>query len=82
MQQSVDAFFKLDERTIVGKIADFSGDLFADWILPFDFVPRIILSLLHTQRHLLASFVDPENRNRNLVTDVDQLTWVINTLDP
>ena len=82
VQQAIDAFFQFDERTVVGKVANLSGDLFAGWVLLFDFVPRVLLSLLHAQRHLLARFVDAKNADIDLIANVDQFAWMVNTLDP
>ena len=82
VQQSVDALFQLDERTVVGKVANLASNLFARWVLFFDFVPWVFLSLLHAQRHLLARLVDSQNRNLDLVANVDQLVRMVNTLDP
>ena len=82
VQQTVDAFFEFDERTVVGQVADLSVDLFSDRVLVFDLVPRVVLSLLHTQRHLFATFVDAQNCDVDFVADADQFVGVINTLDP
>ena len=82
VQQTIDALFEFDKRTVVGQVADTTVDLFVDRILFLNLVPWVVLSLLHTQRHLFAVFVDAQNGNIDLVADVDQLVRVVNTLDP
>ena len=82
VQQAVDPFFQLDESTVVGKVADLSSNLFAGWVLLFDFVPRVLLSLLHTQRHLFARLVDAQHADIDLVADVNQFARMIDSFHP
>ena len=54
MQQAVDAFFDLDERAVVGDVADFALDDRAGRILLGHALPRILLDLLHAQARFPA----------------------------
>ena len=50
MEQAVDALFQLDERAVVGEVSDATLDDTLDRVGFANLVPRVVLSLLHTQR--------------------------------
>ena len=67
VNKSVDAFFKLNERAEISKIADLAVDLGSDRIAFLDRVPRIFLELLHAEADAFFFRIDAEDLNLNFV---------------
>ena len=82
VQQAVDAFFQFDERTVVGEVANRTADAGTRWVLGGHFVPRIRLSLLHTQRNLLLVLVDTEHDHIDFIARIDEFGRVIDAFRP
>ncbi len=82
MQQSVHTFFQFDEGTIVGQVADSSRDLATNRVLVADVVPRVGLSLFHTQRNFLFLFVDSQNHHVDFITDSNQFARMVHSPCP
>src|SRR5215218_2660552 len=70
VNQSIDAFFKLDERSKVGKISDLAVDLCSDRVPDRDGVPGIVLQLLHAEADAFFLRVDTEHLDFDLVAFV------------
>ena len=67
VNQPVDAFFKLDERTEVGQVANLAVDLRANRIADRNRVPGIILQLLHAEADPFFVCIDAEHLHLDLV---------------
>ena len=82
VQQAVDALLDLDERAVVGQVADRALDHRARRVLLGDLVPGVGLGLLHAEGDFLLLLVDAEDDDLDLVADVDQLAGVVDALGP
>ena len=82
VQQAVDAFFDLDERAVVGQVADRALDHRARRIALGHLVPRVRLGLLHAERDFLLVLVDVQHHDFDLVADVHQLARMVDALGP
>ena len=82
VQQAIDTFFDFDESTIIGKVANSAWNNGAWRISLCNFVPRIVLNLLHTKRNLLFIFVDVQNLNFNLVANRYHFVRMVDSLGP
>ena len=72
MQQAVDAFFDLDERAVVGDVADLALDHGARRVLLGHLLPGILLDLLHAEADLLLVLVDLEDLDLDLLAGCDE----------
>ncbi len=70
VQKAVDAFLDLDERAVVGEVADRPFDHGARRVLAGDLIPRVGLGLLHAQGDFLLLLVDAQDDDLDLVADV------------
>ena len=75
VQQSVDAFLQLDERSVIRHIANAPRNNGLDREAIGDIVPRIGLGLFHTQRQLLTLFVDGQDHHFDVVADTAESRW-------
>ena len=82
MEQAIDAFFDLDERTVVRQVANAAFDHRARRVAVGDLVPRVRLRLLHAERDLLLLLVDIENLHLDLLVDMHQLARMADALGP
>ena len=82
VQQSIDTFFELDERTVVGQVANLASDFCVLGVALEDIVPRVGLGLLDTQRELLALGIDTEDSDVDLVADLDHFARVVDPPGP
>ena len=82
MQQSIDAFFELYERPVVGKVPDCTGHLISNRVFGGHVVPGVVLSLLHPQRDFLLLRVDTQYHHLDLVTDADKFARVADATCP
>ena len=82
MQQAVDAFFQFDKGTVVGQVAYLALDRTAFRISLGHAVPRVLLSLLHAERELLALAVDTQDHHVDFVADANQFVGVIDPFRP
>ena len=73
VQQSVDAFFELDEGPVVGQISNAPNDAGARRVLLLDKRPRIRFRLLHAEGDLLLLLVDAQHRDFHRIADGDDL---------
>ena len=82
MKQAIDTFFKFNEGAIIRQVANASVDDSVDRIAFFHFLPWIGLSLFHTERKLLPTFVDCQNDNINFVANLDHFVRVVDSFGP
>ncbi len=82
MQQAVDARLDLDERAVVGKVADGALDDRARGVLLGHELPGVDLGLLHAQRDLLLVLVDLKDDNVDFVVLLDQFGRVVDPPRP
>src|SRR6185437_4768531 len=82
VQQSVDALLDLDERAVVGQVADHARDRSARRIAVGDLVPGVLLGLLHAQRDFLLFLVDAQHDDFDFVVDMHQFVGVADPLSP
>ena len=67
MQQAVDAFFDLDERAVVGDVADLALDHRAGRVLLGHALPGVLLDLLHAEADFLLVLVDLQDLDLDLL---------------
>ena len=82
MKETVDALFELDERAVIGEVADSALDLRANGILLFDVLPRIVHSLLEAERDFLLFLVDAKNDDVDFIAVVENLIRMRDALGP
>src|SRR5690606_22983493 len=82
VQQPVDPFFQLDERTIVGEVADLAGDDHVDRVLFRDLGPRVLLGLRPAAREPLPLLIDAQDHAVDLVADLHQFAGMADALGP
>ena len=82
VQQAVDALLQLDERAVVGEVADLAADDRARRVVLRHHVPRVDLGLLHAERDRLLFGVDLEHHDLDLLALADDLVRVVDALGP
>jgi hypothetical protein len=82
VQQAVDARLDLDERAVVGEVADLALDDGARRVLLGDELPGVHLGLLHAEADLLLVLVDVEDDDFDLLAEADHLARVVDALRP
>ena len=82
VQQAVDSLFQLNERTVVGEVANTAFDKLSLGIAVDNFGPGILLCLLHTERDFLLLLVDFQNDDINRVIHLDQFVRMADPLGP
>jgi hypothetical protein len=80
VDQTFDAGFEFDERTIFGDVGDRTLKLGADGIFGNSRIPRIAFQLLHAKADALRVLVDTNDLYLNRVTNVDDFAWVVDAL--
>src|ERR1700752_2990563 len=73
MDQSLDAFFDLNERTVGHETDDLALDLLTDREALFDTIPRIGLHLLDAEGNAFLFLIDIENLNFHVLADLEHL---------
>ena len=73
VDKTIDTLLELYEDTEVGEVADLCSVDRADRILLLDILPRILLELLQTERHLALLTVERQDNGLYLVADVEEL---------
>ena len=76
MDQTLDSWFQLNERAVVGQADDLAHNLGSRFVLAFNLIPRVRELLLVTERNLLVFRVVLEDHNLDLVADVEHLRGV------
>src|SRR6185312_9599646 len=82
VQKPVDAFFDLDERAVVGDVADLALDDRARRILLGHALPGVLLDLLHAERDFLLVLVDLQHLHLHALILRDHFAGVIDALGP
>ena len=82
MQQAVDAFLDLDERAVVGEVADLALDDGVGRVLLGHARPGVGLDLLHAEADFLLVLVDVQDDDLDLVAEVDQLGRMVDPPGP
>ena len=82
VQETVDPFFDLDERAVVGEVADGALDRGTGRVLLGDQVPGVGLGLLHPQADLALLLVDPQDDDLDLVAGLRDLAGVVDPPGP
>ena len=82
MQQAVDPLFQFDKGTVIGQVSDTTFDQFVRRVFRFHLVPRVVLGLFHTERHLFARFVDAQHGHIDFVANLDQFIRMIDATNP
>ena len=82
VQKPIDSWFDLDERTVVGEVADLAFDD-GSWrvFLRHEF-PGVDLGLLHAQRDLQLVLVDIEDDDIDLVVNRDAFAGMVDATGP
>ena len=80
VHEAINAFFQLDEQTLVGHVAHDAGMLRARSILCCCIEPWIVLALLEAEGHLVLIAVDAENGCLDFVTDLEEFGGIFEVL--
>jgi hypothetical protein len=72
VEQAVDARLDLDERAVVGEVADLAFDHGARGVLLADELPGVDLDLLHAEADFLLVLVDLEHDDVHFLVRRDQ----------
>ena len=82
VQQSIDPFFDLDERAVVGDVPHLALDHRARRILLGNAFPRVLLDLLHAEADFLLVLVDLQHLHLDVLALRDHFARVIDALRP
>ena len=82
MYQSIYALFEAKEDTECSYVLYRSGNVRTYWVLLYKKLPWVLFSLLHTKRDTLAVEIDVENDCLDLITNLNQLGWVLHATCP
>ena len=77
MNESFDAFLKLDKRAVGQDVDDDAVNAGTDRVLLFDARPRRRSHLLETERNLLFLIVDAENDDVEFLIDLDDFARIV-----
>src|SRR5947207_518519 len=82
VDEAVDLFLHLDERTELSEVPDLAVDFAADRILVGQVVPGIAFDLLEAERNPARRRVDAEDERVHRVADIEQLARMFDALAP
>src|ERR1051325_8933072 len=82
VQKTIDPFFDLHKRAVVGDVPHLSLDHGARRILLGHALPGILLHLLHAQRYFLLVLVDLQDFHVNLLSLTDNFARMVDSLRP
>jgi hypothetical protein len=80
VHQAFDAFFQLSEAAVVGQVGHARHDAGVLWVTRLDSDPWIFAQLLEAQGNTVALAIVLQNLDIDLVANVDDFRWVLDTL--
>ena len=82
MQETVDAIFQFNERTVVGEVSHLATDVVPDRIFLSNDLPGIHLDLLHSETDFLLILLDLQDNHFDLLPLLDNLFRVGDATGP
>src|SRR5690606_19852795 len=80
VDQAFNALFQLSETAVVSEVGDFRFNTGTFRVTLGDLDPRIFTELFQAQRHTIALAVEFQNLNVDLVANIDDFAWMLDTL--
>ena len=78
--QTFNTLFQLNKAAVVGQVGNVARNLGAFGEALLDVDPWIFTQLLQAQRNAVALTVELQNLNKDLVANIDDFTWMLDTL--